>query len=94
MVDNASSDDSVAVIKKDFQEVILIENINNLGFAKANNQGFAIANKTNNIILLNNDTSYPDADWMPTVEEAVEARQAAGRILTWFERALPEALEA
>ena len=35
-----------------------------------------------------------DADWMPRVEEAVEARQAAGSILTWFERALPEVLEA
>ncbi|MCK4304583.1 MAG: HEPN domain-containing protein [Candidatus Eisenbacteria sp.] len=39
------------------------------------------------------DVRYPDADWMPTVEEAIDARKAAGSILTWFERALPEAVE-
>ena len=39
VVDNGSSDDSVISIKKDFPWVIVIENGENLGFAKANNIG-------------------------------------------------------
>lgn len=38
------------------------------------------------------DIRYPDAGWMPSREEAFEAREAAGHILKWFERASPEAL--
>ena len=55
VVDNASSDDSVAVIKRDFPGVILIENSENRGFAAANNQGMAIA-KARYVILLKSDT--------------------------------------
>lgn len=55
LVDNASADDTVAVIKKEFPQVILIENTDNLGFAKANNQGMKIA-KGKYMMLLNSDT--------------------------------------
>lgn len=59
LVDNASADDTVAVIKKEFPEVILIENTDNLGFAKANNQGMKIA-KGKYMMLLNSDTIVLD----------------------------------
>ncbi|MBU0672918.1 MAG: glycosyltransferase, partial [Candidatus Margulisbacteria bacterium] len=39
VVDNASTDGSPAMITSKFPEVKLIENKDNLGFAKANNQG-------------------------------------------------------
>ena len=39
VVDNGSGDGSVKKIKDKFPEVRLIENSENLGFAKANNQG-------------------------------------------------------
>lgn len=59
VVDNGSRDDSVEMIKKDFQQVVLIENKNNIGFAKANNQGYEIA-RGEIIALLNPDTIvYP-----------------------------------
>lgn len=42
VVDNASSDGSQEMVKKEFPDVILIENKQNLGFAKANNIGIRI----------------------------------------------------
>ena len=55
VVDNASTDDSLNLIKSDFPEVILIESKENLGFGKANNLGVSYA-KAPTLLLLNNDT--------------------------------------
>lgn len=55
VVDNASSDGSAAMVKKEFPQVILIENFKNRGFAAANNQGITIA-KGQYVLLLNSDT--------------------------------------
>ncbi len=38
VVDNNSTDDSVEMIRKEFPQVTLIQNKENVGFAKANNQ--------------------------------------------------------
>lgn len=56
--DNGSTDESVAMIKKEFPEVILIENKKNLGFAAGNNPGITRA-KGHYILLLNTDTEIP-----------------------------------
>ena len=53
--DNGSQDGSVEMIKKDFSQVILIENNANLGFGTANNRGLAVA-KGKYIFYLNSDT--------------------------------------
>ena len=42
IVDNASSDDSVELIKASFPNHLLIENKKNLGFSKAVNQAFKV----------------------------------------------------
>lgn len=55
MVDNASTDGSLELIKEKFPQVSLIENQENTGFDKAVNQGI-LASKTPYVILLNNDT--------------------------------------
>ncbi|GJM83891.1 hypothetical protein HMSSN139_63870 [Paenibacillus sp. HMSSN-139] len=55
VVDNASVDGSVEAIRSEYQEVVLIANPNNTGFAKANNQGMAIA-QGRYVLLLNSDT--------------------------------------
>lgn len=55
LIDNNSSDDSVAVISEQFPQARLIENTQNTGFAKANNQGMEIA-QGRYILLLNSDT--------------------------------------
>ncbi|MBV7340255.1 glycosyltransferase family 2 protein [Chloroflexi bacterium TSY] len=55
VVDNASSDDSVQMLQEQFSWVKLIENDNNLGFARANNQAIAIS-QGEYVLLLNSDT--------------------------------------
>lgn len=59
-VDNASTDSSANMIKKNFPSAILIENSENRGFAAANNQGIAIA-KGRYVLLLNSDTVVLDS---------------------------------
>ena len=54
IVDNASSDDSVELIKASFPNHLLIENKKNLGFAKAVNQAFK-ASSGDYFFLLNPD---------------------------------------
>jgi len=54
VVDNNSEDGSVDMIKKDFPNVVLIENKDNRGFGKANNQGLAIA-RGEYLMFLNTD---------------------------------------
>jgi GT2 family glycosyltransferase len=55
VVDNASNDGSVEMIKKEFPEVRLIANKNNLGFAKACNQAIKKSGGKY-VLLLNPDT--------------------------------------
>lgn len=55
IVDNASTDDTVNMIKKCFPEVTLITNHKNYGFAAANNQGLK-RSQGEYILFLNPDT--------------------------------------
>lgn len=55
VVDNASSDGSVDMVKQKFPNVKLIANADNTGFSKANNQGIKTASGEY-ILLLNPDT--------------------------------------
>lgn len=57
VVDNASTDDSVAIIEK-FETVQLIKSATNLGFGKANNIGIktALDQQSDYVFLLNQDT--------------------------------------
>jgi N-acetylglucosaminyl-diphospho-decaprenol L-rhamnosyltransferase len=54
VIDNASVDGSSSYIKKAFPEVICVQNDTNLGYAKAVNQGVAVA-RGEFLCLLNND---------------------------------------
>ncbi|MBI2459424.1 MAG: glycosyltransferase family 2 protein [Parcubacteria group bacterium] len=54
VVDNNSSDQTVAMVKNDYPKVKLIANSENLGFAKANNQAIKLA-AGRYILLLNPD---------------------------------------
>ena len=67
VVDNASTDDSVELVKKKFLNFRLIENKENYGFAKGNNIGINQANGKY-VITLNNDTKV-DSKW---IEEFVK----------------------
>jgi GT2 family glycosyltransferase len=76
VVDNASTDGSVEMVKNDFKQVILIENSDNKGFAAANNQGMAVA-KGRYMLLLNSDTVVLDNAISDMVRFADENPQAA-----------------
>jgi GT2 family glycosyltransferase len=58
VVDNGSTDDSIARIRANHPEVLLLESAKNLGFAGGNNIGirYALAHKADYVWLLNNDT--------------------------------------
>lgn len=55
VVDNNSSDETVAMIRKEFPLIKLIVNDKNLGFAQANNQALSLAHGKY-VLLLNPDT--------------------------------------
>jgi len=55
VVDNASNDGSTQMLAKYFPDVKVIANKDNLGFSKANNQGFRIVN-SEYVLILNPDT--------------------------------------
>ncbi len=57
VVDNASTDGTVEMMRQDFPQVRLIANQENKGFAAANNQGIKEA-KGEYILLLNPDTEF------------------------------------
>ena len=60
VIDNNSNDGTAEMVAKKFPQVRLIANSNNLGFAKANNQGIRQA-VGDYILLLNPDTElFPD----------------------------------
>lgn len=55
VVDNGSSDQTVSYIRRQYPDVIVVENAENLGFAGGNNLGIRLA-KGEYIFLLNPDT--------------------------------------
>jgi GT2 family glycosyltransferase len=59
IIDNGSDDGTPELIDSKYPEVILIRNENNMGFARAANQGFELA-RGQYIFLLNQDTRIRD----------------------------------
>lgn len=59
VVDNASHDDSVSMVKSEFKQVVLLENKENLGFSKGCNLGAKRA-KGKYLFFLNSDTEIVD----------------------------------
>ena len=76
VIDNASSDQSVEMIRRDFPETTLIENKENKGFAAANNQGLSIA-QGRYVLLLNSDTLVLDNAIAKTIEFSDQHPEAA-----------------
>ncbi len=58
VVDNASTDGSLAAVKKQFPNAAIIANKENLGYSKGNNMGikYALENGAGFIVIMNNDT--------------------------------------
>ncbi len=78
VVDNSSVDDSMQMVAQEFPAVIRIENIDNKGFSKANNQGVAIA-LGEYILFLNPDTVMPE-DFLRKTVSWMDAHPEAGSL--------------
>lgn len=78
VVDNNSADDSMQMLADRFPQVIRIENKQNAGFSKANNQGVAIA-KGEYILFLNPDTVMPE-DFFRKTLSYLDAHPKAGAL--------------
>lgn len=76
VVDNGSTDGSVQLIKSEFLDVKLIANKENLGFAKANNQGIRKAGG-DYMLLLNSDTELKPKALSNLVNFASKEKKAA-----------------
>lgn len=61
VVDNASSDNTISIINKDFNDIFLIANNKNLGFGKANNIALEKID-TEYALILNPDALIRDVD--------------------------------
>lgn len=90
VVDNGSTDDSVATIRATYPRVTLIETGENLGYVGGNNVGleYARAMGADYALLLNNDTEVAP-DFLRLLVEAAEADPAIGIVgptIYYFDR--------
>lgn len=75
VVDNGSTDGSVAMLRQQFPDIRLVENAANVGFARANNQAIRQC-RGRYVLLLNSDTEvHPGVleamvDWLDARSEA------------------------
>lgn len=76
VIDNGSTDGSPEMVSNDFPQVILVRNLENKGFAAANNQGITIA-KGRYVLLLNSDTVILNSALSKTVAFADAHLEAA-----------------
>lgn len=101
-IDNASSDDTVEVVRREFPDVRVVQNAENIGFCRAANQGSALV-RARLLLHLNNDTVvYRDA--IVRLASFLDARPEAGiagcRLLNpdltdqWSARRFPGSIHA
>jgi len=92
VVDNASSDGSVEIVKSKFSNVKLIENQENVGFSVANNQAIKLASGKY-ILLLNPDTLVEEDTFNRCIrfmEEKLDAGAMGVKMIDGSGRFLPE----
>jgi len=81
VVDDGSTDESLIIIKENFPEIITSPLPKNVGFGASNNHGarVAISYGATHLVLLNNDT-VPNPDWLEKLWSAFEKNPEAGAI--------------
>jgi GT2 family glycosyltransferase len=93
LVDNASSDDSVAWVREHCPEVRILQRADNGGFSRAVNAGI-LASRCEYVALLNNDTAV-DAGWLGALVDALDVHCAydfaASKMILYY---APERLNA
>jgi N-acetylglucosaminyl-diphospho-decaprenol L-rhamnosyltransferase len=79
VVDNASTDETAALLARDFPRVLHLRLTENLGYGRANNEAMRCALETGAefIALVNNDVDL-DPDWLESLLAAAKAHPEAG----------------
>ncbi|MEK6451129.1 MULTISPECIES: glycosyltransferase family 2 protein [unclassified Myroides] len=72
VIDNASTDNSIDVLKKEFPTVNIIVNQGNYGFAKGYNEGLTSI-KEPYLVLVNSDIEVTP-NWLPPVQEILDSQ--------------------
>ncbi len=78
VVDNASADGSAEMVEQTFPTVQVIRNTENVGFARANNQGIT-ASTSRLVLLLNSDTRVPPGA-LPRLVTFMDEHPQAGAV--------------
>ena len=76
VIDNASDDDSIPMMRARYPQVCLIRNSKNLGFGRAHNQAMTVA-QGRYVLLLNND-AIVQPDTIPTLVRFMDQRPQVG----------------
>ena len=76
LVDNASTDNSIDIIEKNFPNVNLIKNNENVGFAEGNNIG--IKKSKGEIICLFNPDAVADKNWLSIMVNSLQSSKKIG----------------
>lgn len=76
VVDNGSSDGLADLVAERHPAVDLVQSPRNLGFAGGNNLG--IINATGDVVILLNDDTEPEPDWLAPIAKAFEQDPALG----------------
>lgn len=80
VVDNASTDGSVAAIRKKFPKVKIVQNKENLGFSAGMNPGIR-KSKGKYVVIMDNDRYVFQKEWLSHLVDAVESDQKIGMVI-------------
>jgi GT2 family glycosyltransferase len=68
VADNGSTDGTLEYLRGQ-SDITIVENGENLGFAKGNNRAIAVCDPAGDVILLNNDTEIIQPDWIERLQQ-------------------------
>lgn len=77
VVDNGSTDETPEELRG-YDWVRVLRNPGNLGFVRGNNAGIAATDPASDIVLLNNDVEFPQADWLQRLRECAHSAPEVG----------------
>jgi len=79
VIDNGSSDDSVDFVRATHPNAEILMFEENLGFAEAYNRAINSV-QADYVVLLNNDVTVPEADWIERLLETIETDRRIGGV--------------
>jgi GT2 family glycosyltransferase len=79
VVDNGSTDET-PVRLLDYPWLRVLTNSENLGFVRGNNAGIAAVDPASDVVLVNNDVEFPQADWLVRLRACAAGNPTAGVI--------------